>query len=296
MEGIVDAHHHIWRLNDLGWLKGPTQPRIFGEYQAIKRDYLIEEFTRDLEGSGVEQSVYIQVNWPPHEELLEAEWVQNISNKNGWPHAFVGYVDFSAEDTNSTLKKLNNFPLMRGIRQQLHWHENPLYCFQPIPDLMNQSAWQSNFAHIQEYGWSFELQVFSSQMKDAARFASDFPEITMVLQHCGMPEDTSDVGMNLWREGMSRLAECQNVHCKFSGLGTFIHRIDPDFIADITGECLELFSSDRCLYGSNFPIEKIWTEYQSIVSAFLKAISGLSSSEQISVMRNNAMRLYSLGT
>ena len=294
MEGIVDAHHHIWRLNDLGWLKGPTQPRIFGEYQAIKRDYLIEDFTRDLEGSGVEQSVYIQVNWPPHEELLEAEWVQNISIKNGWPHAFVGYVDFGAEDAKATLRKLNTFPLMRGIRQQLHWHENPQYCFQSTPDLMNQSAWQRNFSLIQEYGWSFELQVFASQMKNAARFASDFPEIPMILQHCGMPEDTSKVGMNSWRDGMTRLAERPNVHCKFSGLGTFIHRNDPNFIADITGECIEMFTTDRCLYGSNFPIEKIWAEYGSIVNAFLKATAELSEADQESIMRNNAMRLYRL--
>ena len=133
-------------------------------------------------------------------------------------------------------------------------------------------------------------------MKDATRFASDFPETTMVLQHCGMPEDTSDVGMNLWRDGMTRLAECPNVYCKFSGLGTFIHRNDPDFIADITGECLKLFSADRCLYGSNYPIEKIWTGYQSIVNAFLNAISGLSKAEQISVMRNNAMRIYKMDT
>ena len=296
MEGIIDTHHHIWRLEDLEWLKGPTQPRIFGDYSSIKRDYLINDFITDIENSGVEKSVYIQVNWPPHEELMEAEWVQNVSEENGWPHAFVGYVDFSAEDTNNTLKKLKTFPLMRGIRQQLHWHENPLYRFQSIPDLMNQTAWQSNFAYIQEYGWSFELQVFTSQMKDAALFASDFPETTMVLQHCGMPEDTSDVGMNLWRDGMTRLAECPNVHCKFSGLGTFIHRNDPDFIADITGECLELFSADRCLYGSNFPIERIWTGYGSIVNAFLKAISGLSEPEQISVMRNNAMRIYKMDT
>ena len=72
MEGIIDAHHHIWRLDDLDWLKGPTHPRIFGDYSSIKRDYLINDFTTDLKDSGVEKSVYIQVNWPPNEELIEA--------------------------------------------------------------------------------------------------------------------------------------------------------------------------------------------------------------------------------
>ena len=91
-------------------------------------------------------------------------------------------VDFTTEDAKATLEKLSAFKLMRGIRQQLHWHQNPQYCFQSIPDLMNQSTCQSNFSYIQEYGWTFELQVFASQMKDAARLASQFPETTMILQ------------------------------------------------------------------------------------------------------------------
>ena len=294
MTGFVDAHHHIWRLEDLDWLNGPTQPRIFGDYESIKQDYLIEDFIADLAGSGVEKSVYVQVNWPPNKELKEAEWVQQVSDATGWPHALIGYVNFTTEDALATLEKLSSFSLVRGIRQQLHWHENPLFCFQSIPDLMNQPAWRKNFSRIQDYGWSFELQVFASQMNDAALFASDFPDTPMILQHCGMPEDTSNIGMIAWSEGMSRLAECLNVHCKFSGLGTFIHRNDPNFISDITGKCLEIFGANRCLYGSNFPIEKIWTEYKPVVNAFLKAIAGLTETDRMGIMRNNAMRIYRL--
>ena len=294
MSGFVDAHHHIWRLNDLSWLNGPTRPRIFGDYESIKKDYLIEEYIADIKGSGVEKSVYIQVNWPPGEELREAEWIQNVSDKSGWPHALVGYVDFSSEHAATTLEKLNSFPIMRGIRQQLHWHENPLYCFQGIPDLMNQPSWRKNFSRLQEYGWSFELQVFASQMKDAARFASDFRETPMILQHCGMPEDMSNAGMAAWREGMRQLTQSLNVHCKFSGLGTFIHQNDPGFIGDITGECVEMFGVGRCLFGSNYPIEKIWSPYNPIVGAFCEAIAGLTKKDQMAIMRENALRLYRL--
>ena len=60
----IDAHHHIWRLSDLAWLNGPTQPRIFGEYDEIKRDYSVQEFIEDVTPEGVIGSVYIQVNWP----------------------------------------------------------------------------------------------------------------------------------------------------------------------------------------------------------------------------------------
>ena len=291
---VVDAHHHIWRLADLTWLNGPTQPRIFGDYESLKRDYAIEDFRDDLASAGVEKSVYIQVNWPAGQEVDEAAWVQEVAEANGWPHAIVGYVDFAAEDAPETLRALSQYSLMRGIRQQLHWHENPLYKFQPTPDLMNQAAWRKNFALLQDYNWTFELQVFASQMTDAAQLAADFPATQMILQHCGMPEDTSAAGMSVWRDGMKRLADQANIHCKFSGLGTFIHRNDPGFIAEITGECLDMFGAGRCVFGSNYPIEKLWTAYGPIVDAFRASVAHLPETEQAMVLHDNAVTLYRL--
>ena len=61
---IVDAHHHLWRKAELPWLSGPMLPRIFGEYEAIRRDYLIDEFRQDMVPCGVVKSVYVQTNWP----------------------------------------------------------------------------------------------------------------------------------------------------------------------------------------------------------------------------------------
>src|SRR5690606_23020803 len=88
---IIDAHHHIWRQADLPWLLGPSQPRIFGDYEPIKRDYPIEEFLADIAGTGVEKSVYVQANWAPNWAADEAAWVQETADRTGWPHAIVGY-------------------------------------------------------------------------------------------------------------------------------------------------------------------------------------------------------------
>jgi len=292
----IDAHHHIWRLADLAWLNGPTQPRIFGEYDAIRRNYSIEEFSHDARPEGVAGSVYIQVNWPAGKEIDEVRWVQETAEETGSIiRAIIGYADFSSETCAATLKELSQFPLMRGIRQQLHWHENPLYKFAPVPDVIKDSNWRQNFALLQEYGWSFELQVFASQMKDAAELATDFPATSLVLQHCGMPEDTSKDGMAVWLDGMKRLAQAPNIYCKFSGLGTFIHKNSVDFISEITGQCLELFSAERCLYGSNFPIEKIWTEYPDLIQAFRQSLKNLPEGQQRSIFFETARRVYKIG-
>jgi len=292
MTPVLDAHHHIWRMADLAWLQGPMQPRIFGPYEPLRRDYPIGEFRADLDGHGVVGSVYIQVNWPPGGEVDEACWVQSVADETGWPNAIVGYVDFAAADAADTLAELARVPLMRGIRQQLHWHENPEYKFAPTPDLMNDPTWRAGFAHIQDHGWPFDLQVFTSQMADAAIFAGDFPDVPMILQHAGMPEDTSAAGMAAWRDGMRRFADLPNIHAKLSGLGTFLHRNDPAFIAEIVGETVEMFGAARCVYGSNFPIEKLWTDYGPLIGAYRDAVASLPEEDQRAIFFDNAVRLY----
>src|SRR3954471_21673218 len=113
---------------------------------------------------------------------------------------------------------------LRGIRQQLHWHEKPLYRFAARPDIMNDAAWRSGLRELEQRGLLFELQVFASQMADAARLAKDFPQVTFVLLHAGMLEDRSSEGWAHWRAGMRKLAACNNVCVKLSGLGTFEHQ------------------------------------------------------------------------
>jgi predicted TIM-barrel fold metal-dependent hydrolase len=294
MDRIVDAHHHIWRRADQPWLHGPTVPRIFGAYDSIKRDYPIAEFLSDLADTGVVKSVYVQTNWAKERAVEEAEWVQSVADQAGWPHAIVSFADLQSDDAPRVMAAQAKFKLMRGVRQQLHWHENPQYRFAPAPNQMNTAAFRRNLARLQDHGWLFELQVFAAQMSDGAALAKAFPDITFVLAHAGMPEDRSPPGRAVWREGMRRLADCSNVHTKFSGLGTFIRHNDAQHIAEIVAETLDLFGAQRCAWGSNFPIEKLWTDYAAIVTAFRAAIAHLPEADRRAVLHDNATRLYRL--
>jgi predicted TIM-barrel fold metal-dependent hydrolase len=292
--GIVDAHHHIWRQADLPWLEGPMVPRIFGSYEPIRRDYPIEEFLSDVAGSGVEKSVYVQTNWAKTGAVDEVAWVQSIADGYGWPHAVVGYADFLDDAVGETLKRQSAFPLMRGVRMQLHWHENEMYRFATRPDLMNDSGFRRNIRRLADYGWSFDLQVFAGQMEDAARLASDNRDITFILQHAGMLEDPSPRGRAEWRDGMKRLADRPNAVTKLSGLGTFIRRNDPTHIADVVSETMEIFGYQRCLFGSNYPIEKLWTSYGDLVKAYREVLSAYPEATQKAVLSDNATSVYRL--
>ena len=233
---IIDAHHHIWRQADLPWLQGPMVARIFGPYEPIRRDYPIAEYLADIKSSNVVGSVYVQTNWAKDKALEEAAWVQSVADTEGWPHAIVGYADLLDDSAPQTLKALAKIPRVRGIRMQLHWHENPLYRFAAAPDVMNGALFRKNFAHVAGNNLSFDLQVFTSQMKDAANLAAAFPGVTFVLQHAGMLEDKSKEGRASWQEGMKRLADQPNIVSKLSGLGTFIQRNDASHIADVIHE------------------------------------------------------------
>jgi len=291
---IIDAHHHIWRQADLPWLQGPMVPRIFGPYEPIRRDYPIEEFLEDIAGSGIEKSVYVQCNWAKDKAVDEVAFVQQVADASGWPHAIVGYADLLDENAAETLKAQSTFPLTRGIRMQLHWHQNEMYRFAPIPDLMNHTLFRRNLGLLADHGWSFDLQVFASQMSDAAELAASNPDITFILQHAGMLEDLSADGRAAWRDGMKRLADQPNVVSKLSALGTFIHRNDAAHIGDVVGETLRMFGADRCLFGSNFPIEKLWTSYAELVEAYRHVLSSYDDETQRAVFYGTAERVYRL--
>ena len=291
---IIDAHHHIWRQADLPWLQGPIVARIFGPYEPIRRDYPIAEYLADIKSSNVVGSVYVQTNWAKDRALEEAAWVQSVADTEGWPQAIVGYADLLDDGAPQTLKALAKIPRIRGIRMQLHWHENPLYRFAAAPDVMNEALFRKNFAHVAGNNLSFDLQVFTSQMNDAANLAAAFPSVTFILQHAGMLEDKSKEGRASWREGMRQLADQPNIVSKLSGLGTFIQRNDPSHIADVIHETVGIFGSDRCLFGSNFPIEKLWTTYAELVAAHRAAVSAYRQQEQLAMLHDNANRVYKL--
>ncbi|HML08026.1 MAG TPA: amidohydrolase family protein [Xanthobacteraceae bacterium] len=294
MTPIVDAHHHIWRRADLPWLDGPMQPRIFGPYEAIRRDYPISEYLSDIAGSEVIRSVYVQANWAKDAFEDEVAYVQRAADETGYPQAIVGYADFLVDDVRPQLDRLTKYRGMRGLRMQLHWHENPQYRFAAKPDLAREPLLQRNVARLADYGWSFDLQVFAGQMDGAADLAAACPKVTFVLQHAGMLEDLSATGRTQWRAAMHHLAARPNVVSKLSALGTFIHRNDPVHIATVVRQTVEVFGPARCMFGSNFPIEKLWTRYGDLVAAYRRALEPLGETTARAVLRDTATSIYRL--
>ncbi|WP_412051238.1 amidohydrolase family protein [Hoeflea sp. Naph1] len=292
--GIIDSHFHIWRQQDLPWLMGPMVPRIFGPYEPIRRDYPIEEFLADQQPSGVEKAVYVQTNWAKEHFEDEVAWVQATADRTGWPHAIVGYADMAVEDVRPQLDRLKKYPLLRGVRMQLHWHEEPDYRFAPSAKQVLDANVRANVARLKDYGLSFDLQLFPAQMEDGAALVAENPETQFILTHTGMLTGMEPETQAAWREGLGKLAPYRNLSAKLSGLGTFLHRNDPAMIDYVVSNAVDILGSDRLMFGSNFPIEKLWTDHLAMVTSYRDAAGKFDEATQADIFRNTAARVYRL--
>ncbi|MGO9658888.1 MAG: amidohydrolase family protein [Acidimicrobiales bacterium] len=295
VDDIVDCHHHIWRMADMPWLQGPMVPRIFGPYEAVRRDYLVDEYVRDVSAQGVKAAVYVQPNWALERVVDEVRWVQSVHVANGWPQAIVGSADLFGPGAGEVFRQQKDIsPLMRGTRLQLHWHDDERFRFASGPARMHDPVFRDNIALLADLGWLFELQVFPAQMADAARLVKDFPRTTFVLVHAGMLESAEERHVLPWRAGLALLAPLPNVMVKLSGIGTFVHRVDEELIRLVTTTAVDMFGPGRCMFGSNFPIESIWSDFHTFMQTWLRVAADLPLEARRDVLGRTARRVYSL--
>jgi L-fuconolactonase len=292
MQKAIDSHFHIWRQKDQPWLVGPMVPRIFGPYEPIRRDYPIEEFLADQKGSGVEKAVYVQTNWAKEDFEKEVAFLTETAERTGWPHAIVGYADMTVDDVRPQIDRLMKYPLLRGVRMQLHWHETPAFRFAKSADQVIDPTVKMNVARLKDYGLSFDLQLFPAQMKDGLELVGENLETNFILTHAGMLTDLADPVVEEWKAGLRTLAKAPNLYAKLSGLGTFVHRNDPQVIGTVVDNAIEILGGDRLMFGSNFPIEKLWTSHAELIAAHRKAVAKHGPKAESDIFWNTAARIY----
>ena len=187
---------------------------------------------------------------------------------------------------------LSASPAVRGIRQILNWHADPVLRVAAQPDLMEQPTWRRGFALLRGLDLSFDLQVYWPQMDMALRLARAFPDTRLVLDHFGMPVDRSPEGIAGWAAAMTRLSAAPNVAVKLSGFGLGRSRWT---LAD-TGPLLErtvaLFGPDRVMVGSNLPVDLLFARGRTIFETILAVVAGLSETERRAVLSGTAERVY----
>ncbi len=294
---IVDAHHHLWDLGKIHypWLMARGVTRFFGDPTPIQHDYLVNDFLDDVGDLPVTKSVHIQVGADVSDTITESRWLQSQADRTatGMPSAIIAFCDLAAADAAEILDAHAESPNLRGVRQ--------IVGRSPYEDsesqyrlLIDDPNWRRNLASLPSRQLSFDLQLIPAQLPAITEILAEMPDLKVALCHCGSPHDQSAAGLAFWRKGLTRLAKLPNVFCKLSGFCMFEQNWNAERVKNIALAAIDIFGVDRCMFGSNFPVEKLYVSYQELYACYLEIIDNFSETEKEALMAGNARQFYRL--
>jgi predicted TIM-barrel fold metal-dependent hydrolase len=295
---IVDAHHHLWDLNNkhtkYSWLMVKEGEAFFGDYAAIRKSYLLEDYLEDSKNQNIIKSVHVQAEHDDDKPVNETAWLQNLADthSSNLPSAIVAYADFSKNNISEVLDAHQEYKNTRGIRQILSYHkEEPKYSHAP-EDFMKNSVWVENFKNIRNRNLSFDIQIYKHQMQDAVDLATKYDDVLFILNHTGEPCYQTEEYIYSWNENMKKLASCENIVTKISGLGMF----DPQWTIDSTRifveKTIQIFGIERCMFASNFPVDKIFNTFDNYWNSFKEITKDYSVNDKKLLFSSNAEKYY----
>jgi predicted TIM-barrel fold metal-dependent hydrolase len=295
---IVDAHHHLWDLNNkdtkYSWLMVTEGEAFFGDYAAIRKNYLLEDYIEDTKSQNIIKSVHVQAEHDDDKPVNETAWLQNLADTHSskLPNAIVAFADFSKNNVSEILDAHQEYKNTRGIRQILSYNKDEPKYSHATEDFMKKSTWVENFKYIRNRNLSFDIQIYKHQMEDAANLANKYNDVLFILNHTGEPCYQSKEYIESWEENMKKLAKCENVVAKISGLGMF----DPEWTIDSTRifveKTIQIFGIERCMFASNFPVDKIFNSFDTYWNSFKEITKNYSENDKNLLFSSNAEKYY----
>jgi len=295
---IVDAHHHLWDLNNAdtkySWLMVTEGEAFFGDYAAIRKSYLIEDYLEDAKNQNIIKSVHVQAEHDDDKPVNETAWLQNLADTHSskLPNAIVAFADFSKNNVSEILDAHQEYKNTRGIRQILSYNKDEPKYSHATEDFMKDSSWVENFKHIRNRNLSFDIQIYKHQMEDAVNLANKYNDVLFILNHTGEPCYQSKEYIESWEQNMTKLAKCENVVAKISGLGMF----DPNWTIDSTRifveKTIQTFGIERCMFASNFPVDKIFNTFDTYWNSFKEITKNYSENDKQLLFSSNAEKYY----
>lgn len=295
---IVDAHHHLWDLNNkdtkYSWLMVTEGEAFFGDYAAIRKNYLLEDYIEDTKNQNIIKSVHVQAEHDDDKPVNETAWLQNLADTHSsmLPNAIVAFADFSKNNVSEILDAHQEYKNTRGIRQILSYNKDEPKYSHAKEDFMKNSTWVENFKYIRNRNLSFDIQIYKHQMEDAVNLANKYNDVLFILNHTGEPCYQSKEYIESWEQNMKKLAKCENVVAKISGLGMF----NPNWTIDSTRifveKTIQIFGIERCMFASNFPVDKIFNSFDTYWNSFKEITKNYSENDKKLLFSSNAEKYY----
>ena len=310
---IIDPHHHLW-----------DRPG---------NRYLLEELLADISEHNVRQTVFVEcssmyrADGPEELRLVgETEFVQGVAAKSASGQygetrvatGIVGSADLRLGDRVIPVLEAQmaaSPQRFRGVRHRAAWAEPPVVARRTAgPEhLLLDAEFRRGYAHLRTYGLSFEGWLYHTHIAVLADLAGAFPDTTIIFNHLGGPigvgpyADRRDEVFAAWKPAVAELAKHQNVVAKIGGIQMAVNgygwheREKPpssdELIAanrDWYNYMFDQFGPDRCMFESNFPVDKLSCSYTILWNQFKKLTAGFSADERAAMFHDTAKRVYRL--
>lgn len=294
---IIDAHHHFWDLSQKmhAWLTDkPVSGFRYGDYAAIRHDFLPDDYRRLTAGHNVVTTVTMEGECDETDLVAESRWMTEVAATHGLPAAHVARTILHAEGAADELARHAAFPIVRGIRHKPTAAPAPGRIERRAPGGMADPKWRRGYGALARHGLHFELQAPWWHADELLDLISAYPETPVVINHAFLPADRSAEALAGWRAAIGRAASAPQASMKISGMGVKGRPWALDEQRPIIRELIEAFGADRCMFASNFPVDSIVGSFDTIYSGFKAATSDLPRAERVKLFHDNAVRIYRL--
>lgn len=273
---IIDSHQHFWRLSERAGYWPPA------DLAPIYRDFLPSDLEPRLERNGVRGTILVQTL--PTEQ--DTEFMLGLAAQHEFIVGVVGWVDITSPDAPASIARLAKNRKLKGLRPMLQdivddrWIENPALA--PAVEAM------------QKHKLVFDALVLPRHLPSLLRFANEHPRLPIVIDHAAKPLIADGV-VEPWLTDMKKLAALPQVRCKLSGLLTEAGSAPcAEAVKPYVDLMLDIFTPERILWGSDWPVVGLASDYDSWLTMSKSLIAHLPKRQQAAILCYNAVSFYRL--
>jgi len=282
---FVDTHFHLFDLKHpvlrYAWLTPEAQDPELGNMDSIKSlRYWAEDYIAENRLANVSKSIHVQAALGTDDPVEETKWLQGFADKYSHPHGIVAECHLAEPDAAVVLDRHLQYANVRGIRD-----------FGP-GDYLVDPAWQAGLKQLGPRNLVSCLDTRLAKFPQVLACAAACSEVTFCVDHCAIPELRTDEFFQSWKRGMLELAKAPNIWMKISGLGMTDHRWTVASFRPYVLTAIEAFGTDRVVFGTNWPVDRLYSSYPDVVNAYAEIIAGFSEAEQRAMFAGNAERLF----
>lgn len=286
---IIDTHAHFYDFSHpelkWDWLARDFVHPILGNIDPIKAPrYLVQDFHAESRFVGVTGVVHVQAALGSPDPVTETEWLTEMNKSSPIPIRIVADCVLGGTRAMAQLEGHERSELFVGIRD---FQSEPMLARKEIdPTFESSLKWLSQHEKV------LDLDCEWMNMAEARKLAIRHPDLQIVLEHIGFPRTRTNEYFKDWRKAINHLAKAENITMKISGIAM----TDPNFtkksLKPWVETCIEAFGPKRCVIGSNWPLDRLRSSYDTIINLYRDYVSTLSHSEQKMILNKNAAKIY----